>query len=89
MLRIFIMLGNDFYFGSHQKRGVEPNTKLSDQINISSFKVFQKFGCSWFCNSSEVSDELAFGHSNAIVNDFNNFSVVIILNLNFEFGLIS
>lgn len=44
MLNVVVRLGYDFYFGGHQERGVESHTELSNQIELSCFKVLEELG---------------------------------------------
>lgn len=89
MLDIIIMLRNDFHLGGDQEGGIESNSKLTNEVDISRLQVLKELGGAWLSDCTEIGYELTFGHSNTIVNDFDDLSVFVVLNLNLQFSLIS
>ncbi len=44
MLDIIIMLRNDFHLGGDQEGGIESNSKLTNEVDISRLQVLKEFG---------------------------------------------
>lgn len=89
MLDIVIMFRNDFHFGGDQEGGIESNAKLTNEVDISRLQVLKELGGAWLSDCTEIGYELTFGHSDTVVDDFDDLSVFVVLNLNLQFSLIS
>ena len=89
MLSVIVALRNDLNFRGYQEGRVESDTELTNQVEISFFDVFQILLRSSTGYRSQITDELVLCHTDSIIDDFDYFSVFIILNFDLEFCLIS
>ena len=89
MLSILVAFWYHLNLRGNQERWIETHSELSNQVKISRFNFFHVFSWPSVSNCSQVSYKLTFRHSYTIINDFDNFSVFIILNFDLELSLVT
>lgn len=89
MLSIIVVFRNNLDFRCNQEWWIESHTELTNQVKFSWLKIFQEFGGPWRGDSTKITYELIFGHTNPIINDFNDFAIFIVLYFDLQFRLIS
>lgn len=75
------MFRHDLNFRSNQERRVKSDTELSNQVELTCLQVLQKLRRTRFGDRTKIIYKLIFGHADTIVDNFNNFSVLIVLYL--------
>lgn len=84
VLEVAVVFWDDLDSRGDQERGVESDTELSDQVDISGLEVFKEISSTGLGYSTQIGDEFVFGHTDAVIDNFQDLLIGIKLHFNFE-----